>query len=60
MQTSEQKIKAATDALQQAVTQAISKKKKLGEFAIINRNNQPYEMPAIELPDNLKAVSENE
>ena len=60
MQTSEQKIKSATDALQQAVTQAISKKKKLGEFAIINRNNQPYEMPAIELPDNLKAVSENE
>jgi hypothetical protein len=51
MQTSEQKIKAATDALQQAVTQAISKKKKLGEFAIINRNNQPYEMPADELPD---------
>ena len=27
MQTSEQKIKAATDALQQAVTQAISKKR---------------------------------
>jgi hypothetical protein len=60
MQTSEQKIKAATDALQQAVTQAISKKKKLGEFAIINRNNQPYEMPADELPDNLKTVSGNE
>lgn len=54
MQTSEQKIKTATDALQQAVVQAISKKKKLGEFAIINRNNQPYEMPANELPDDFK------
>lgn len=51
MQTVEQKIKAANDALQQAVSLAIAKKKKLGEFAIINRNNQPYEIPATELPD---------
>ena len=28
--------------------------------AIINRNNQLYEMPADELPDNLKTVSGNE
>ena len=60
MQTSEQKAKTATDALKQAVAQAISKKKKLGEFAIINRNNQPYEIPAIELPDDLKLTIEHE
>ena len=60
MQTSEQKAKAATDALKQAVAQAISKKKKLGEFAIINRDNQPYEIPAIELPDDLKTTIEHQ
>jgi hypothetical protein len=60
MQTVEQKIKAANDALQQAVSLAIAKKKKLGEFAIINRNNQPYEMPADDLPNDLKTVYGNE
>ncbi|NOQ14145.1 MAG: hypothetical protein GQ583_06670 [Methyloprofundus sp.] len=51
MPTQNPKVKEANHALQQAVAKALAKKKKLGEFAIVSRDDLPYQMPANELPD---------
>jgi len=57
MPTQNSKAQEANRALQQAVTKALAKKKKLGEFAIVSRDNQPYQMPANELPDELQVIA---
>ncbi len=51
MKTAEQRANEALKALQQAVAEALMKKKKLGEYAIINRNGKPYKVSAEELPE---------
>jgi len=57
MPTQNPKAQEANRALQQAVTKALAKKKKLGEFAIVNRDDLPYQMPANELPDEPQLIT---
>jgi len=58
MQSVENNIEKAKVALQQAVDLAIDKKKKLGEFAIINRDGKPYKILAAELVDETSNIDE--
>lgn len=53
MNRQDKKVEDAVAALKQAVAATLARKKKLGEYAIVNRDGKPYEMPASELPDEM-------